>query len=180
MLLVGKRFETPHLLQDNNGRLGVGTERLINHLFDDRLGFRHAARLAVLLQDDGSAQFLSEKRGKIFRPLRSTFRIDTRDPKSLRFKGDGFRQALMLRVQQVKHLESKRVAATLTLLKVFSIPPEQRWSVLLAGSATRNALSAFVLGEFPRSWHYRLVSRTGPVRTSPAKRAWLAVTWRRL
>src|SRR4051794_30662043 len=33
---------------------------------------------------------------------------------------------------------------------------------------------------FPRYWRYRLVSRTGPVRTSPAKRARLAVTWRKL
>src|SRR3954452_8165037 len=32
---------------------------------------------------------------------------------------------------------------------------------------------------FLRYWRYRLVSRTGPVRTSPAKRARLAVTWRR-
>src|SRR3954467_3076554 len=32
---------------------------------------------------------------------------------------------------------------------------------------------------FSRYWRYRLVSRTGPVRTSPAKRARLAVTWRR-
>jgi len=60
VLLVGKRFETPHLIQDNNGRLDVGTERVIDQLFDDRLGFRHATRLTVLLQDDRSAQFLSE------------------------------------------------------------------------------------------------------------------------
>ena len=48
MLLVGKPFEAPHLIQDDTGSTGVGTEGLIDQLFDDRLGFRHATRLTVL------------------------------------------------------------------------------------------------------------------------------------